>query len=92
MIESIKADVRKYLKRERRKALPEGVDFWDFDCKTGKSSEAAAPTHVSGLVTMIDTAGSENWDAIYIEILAKQGHRTKSDPPSRDETPPAGDG
>ena len=30
VIESIKHDVRKYLKRERRKALPEDVDFWDF--------------------------------------------------------------
>ena len=35
VIEAIKSDVRKYLKRERRKALPEGVDFWDFDCQVG---------------------------------------------------------
>lgn len=32
-IEGAKSDVRKYLKREREKKLPDGVDFWDFDCK-----------------------------------------------------------
>ena len=35
MIEAVKHEVRKYLKRNRRKELPEGVDFWDFNCKYG---------------------------------------------------------
>ena len=34
-VEAVKHEIRKYLKRERRKELPEGVDFWDFDCKFG---------------------------------------------------------
>ena len=33
MFEAIKYEVKKYLKRERRKSLPEGVDYWDFDCR-----------------------------------------------------------
>ena len=33
LMESIKNEVRKYLKRERAKKLPEGADFWDFDCR-----------------------------------------------------------
>ena len=77
VIEGIKAEIRKYLKRERRKPLPEGVDFWDFDCRTGKDAESAEPVHVSEITKPIDTASQENWPAIYIEILAKQGHRTK---------------
>ena len=41
LVDSIRAEVNKYLKRERKKTLPEGVDFWDFDCKVGSSSEKA---------------------------------------------------
>ena len=33
LADKIKSEVRKYLKRERSKELPEGVDFWDFDCR-----------------------------------------------------------
>lgn len=77
VIEAIKAEINRYIKRERRKPLPEGVDFWDFDCRTGKDAESAVPVHVSEITKNIDTASQEYWVAIYIEILAKQGHRTK---------------
>jgi hypothetical protein len=77
VIEAIKAEINKYIKRERRKPLPEGVDFWDFDCRTGKDAESAVPVHVSEITKPIDTASQENWATIYIEILAKQGYRTK---------------
>lgn len=80
VIESIKAEVRKYLKREHRKPLPEGVDFWDFDCRAGKNAETAAGIHISEIVKPIDTASQEKWDSIYIEILAKPGHRAKPAP------------
>ena len=30
VVEAIKVTLTKYVKRERRKKLPEGVDFWDF--------------------------------------------------------------
>lgn len=76
VVASIKADVRKYLKRERRKELPEGVDFWDFDCRAGKDAETAAEVHVAEITKPIDGAATENWEAIYLEILAKPGHRT----------------
>lgn len=35
MVEAAKKDVRKYIKRERKKTLSGGVHFWDFDCKFG---------------------------------------------------------
>ena len=31
LLEATKHEIRKYVKRERRVPLPEGVDFWDFD-------------------------------------------------------------
>jgi len=77
VVEAIKHDVRKYLKRERRKPHPEEIDFWDFDCRIGPTPEEAKPTHVADVNAAIDTASSESWSAIYLEILAKPGHRTK---------------
>ncbi len=88
VLESIKSDIRKYLKRERRKELPEGVDFWDFDCRVGSNPDAAEPVHVSEITKPIDHASKENWEAVYIEILSKPGHRTKAEKPGTvpDET------
>lgn len=88
VVESIKNDIRRYLKRERRKKLPDDVDFWDFDCRTGADSGSASTVHVAELTAAIDKASAEGWPAIYIEILAKPGHRTrKSEDPDTSEKP-----
>jgi hypothetical protein len=77
VIESIKSELRKYVKRERKKKLPEGVDFWDFDCKVGPTAEEATDLHVAEINDAIDHALAEKWTAVYFEILAKQGIRTR---------------
>ncbi|MEK6231929.1 MAG: DUF6172 family protein [Luteolibacter sp.] len=81
VVESIKSEIRKYLKRERRKELPEGVDFWDFDCRAGKDGDSAEVIHVSEITKPVDTASQEKWDTVYVEILAKPGHRVKGAAP-----------
>jgi hypothetical protein len=75
VVEQIKADVRKYLKRERRKPLPEGVDFWGFNCKVGRDGAAPEPMHVEELLPAIDGAAAEGAESVYIEILATPGYR-----------------
>jgi hypothetical protein len=47
----------------------------------GKDAESAETIHVSEITKPIDTSSQESWPAIYIEILAKPGHRTKAVPP-----------
>jgi hypothetical protein len=84
VVESIKSEIRKYLKRERKKKLPEGVDFWDFACRVGPSSEAATELHVAELNAAIDHALSDKWGAVYLEILAKPGVRTRKSTQSAD--------
>ena len=79
VVASIKSDIRKYVKRERRKPLPEGVDFWDFDCKVGQGSAAPESKHVDDLIPAIDEAAAADCGQIYIEILAKPGVRAKKD-------------
>lgn len=77
LVEAVKHDINKYLARERRKDLPEGVDFWDFDCKVGADEATAKTVHVKEISKTIDAVVSEKVPSIYIEILAKPGVRAK---------------
>jgi len=77
VLEGIINDVRKYVKRERRKALPEGVDFWDFDCKVGADSSDPVVKHWEEVVPAIEAAANAEAAQEYVEILAKPGVRTK---------------
>lgn len=79
VVEAIKNDVRKYVKRERRKPLPEGTDFWDFDCRVGKDDTPPEPKHVDDVIGAIDTTVALGATSIYIEILAKPGLRKKKE-------------
>lgn len=75
VLDAVKHDIRKYVKRQRRVALPDGVDFWDFDCKFGLSADTAAPIHFGNLIEQIDAVAKEGAAAFYVELLAKNGHR-----------------
>ena len=77
LVEGVKNDIRKYVKRERRKELPEGVDFWDFDCKFGDTEAESKVIHLAEVDTCIADAEARDLLSFYIEILAKQGYRTK---------------
>ena len=45
VLDAVKHDIRKYMKRERRDPLPEGADFWDFDCRFGADKDSAEGMH-----------------------------------------------
>ena len=74
-LESIKHEIRKYLRRERRRALPAGVDFWDFDCRFGETEGTSEIAHVASLIARIDQVVQAGGKQFYIEILAKHGIR-----------------
>ena len=76
LVEASKHDIRKYVKRERSRALPEGVDFWDFDCKFGSNEATAAVVHFATLMKLIDTAVQEGAEQFYVEVVTKHGHRS----------------
>ncbi len=77
LVEGVKHDVKKYIKRERNKKLPADVDFWDFDCKYGPTEQEAKVVHLSELNKCIDEAEQQQLESFYLEILVKHGHRTK---------------
>lgn len=75
-VDAVKHEINKYIARERRKKVTEGVDFWDFDCKFGTDEATASSVHISEINKLIDAQVEKNLETFYIEILSKPGHRT----------------
>ncbi len=80
MLEAVKHEVRKYLKRERKKKLPEDAVYWDFNCRFGRSSEEAQELSVSEITAALDSAREAEWDACYVEIIAEANMRKEKTP------------
>ncbi len=70
-VDAIKYDIKKYLKRERRKTLPAGMDYWTFDCRFGASEQVAEKTFTSEINKHIDAAVAQQLESFYVEILAR---------------------
>lgn len=85
IVDSIKHEVRKYLKKERQKILPEGASHWGFDCKLGQTEEAAESIHLSVLTKGIDALVADNTVTIYVEILPRAVVSDSSDEPYDEE-------
>ena len=75
LVDSIKHDVKKYVKRERNKALPEGSDYWEFDCKYGNTEAEAKIIHLKEINKFIDGAVKAELESFYLEILAVPAQR-----------------
>ena len=58
VLDAVKHEIRKYIKRERRRDLPEGADFWDFDCRFGRTKEDAQEAHLSALTGLINAVAA----------------------------------
>lgn len=76
-VDSIKYEVKKYISRERRKKLPEGADYWDFDCRIGKDKGTASGVHISKINEQISKVSEDKHKSFYLEILAKTAKRSK---------------
>lgn len=71
LFEEAIAEVKKYMKREQKKSLPDDFDYWDFDCKFGNTKEEAKTIAKSSISKYILDARKEGVDSFYLEILAK---------------------
>ena len=80
VLDAVKHEIRKYIKRERRRDLPEGADFWDFDCRFGRTKEVAEVAHLSALTGLINEVAAEGGPQFHVEIIAKPGKRTPRAP------------
>lgn len=77
IIEEAKNEVKKYIKQEREKALPEGSDFWGFNCKFGQTKDNARTIHEGDIRSNISEAQSQHWKSFYLEIIPTPKVRAK---------------
>lgn len=75
VLDAAKHEIRKYVKRERQKPLPEGADLWDFDWRLGGSKETVADLAYAEVMTQIDALAKDGAASFYIEVVAKPGQR-----------------
>lgn len=80
LVDAIKHEIKKYLNRERRKPVPEGLDYWTFDCRFGATEAAAEKIFTSDINKHIDAAAAQELPGFYIEILARAcQHKPRAD-------------
>lgn len=75
--DQIRSEVKKYIKRERKKELPKTADFWDFDCRFGISEDSAEEIHVSKISEYIAKMVTEKAESFYLEIIARSTTRAR---------------
>jgi len=76
LIDAARHEIKKYMKKERTKALPEGVDFWDFEVKFGKDEASAEVIHLKEINRYMEQAEKNGEASFYIEVLPKAGVRS----------------
>ena len=72
VLEAVKNDIRKYVKREKKKKLEDAkMTYWDFDCKVGTTSDTAEVVDYEVLIKALDAVKATGATECYVEILAK---------------------
>ncbi|WP_299877478.1 DUF6172 family protein [uncultured Cocleimonas sp.] len=71
IVDSIKHEIKKFLKKERSKNLPADAKYWSFDCKVGQTEETANKVPLLSLTESIDDLVLNNAKSIYVELTAK---------------------
>ncbi|MDQ7085975.1 MAG: DUF6172 family protein [Sulfurovum sp.] len=72
VLEAIKNEIRKYMKREKKKDLPDKATmYWDFDCKVGATASDATAIPHEELIKALDTIKATGVSECYVEILVK---------------------
>lgn len=83
VLDAVKHDIRRYQKRERRRELPAGAQFWDFDCRFGADRDTAQAVHPGELMGLLDALAKDGAAQCYVELLAKPGvRRARPDAPA----------
>lgn len=75
LVEASKHDIRKYIRRERRKELPKGADFWDFDTRFGTEEANAVDVPPAELIRRIDALVAEGGNQFFVQVERKPGTR-----------------
>ncbi|AVS77607.1 hypothetical protein C8234_05620 [Paracidovorax avenae] len=83
LLDAARHDIHRYLRRERRRALPEGARFWDFDCRFGRTQDDARSVQVEDITRLIDGVAQSGDAQFYVEIVARPGEGMPRKPAAR---------
>jgi hypothetical protein len=70
VLDAIKHEVRKYVRRELKKPLPEDAARWTFACRVGPDQATSQPSQLKDVAPAIDAIANTGVDSVYVEILA----------------------
>ena len=70
VLEATKNDIRKYIKREKRKPLPADTNFWRIDCKFAKNENELEAINFEDIMKNINEASQEKCESFMIELVA----------------------
>ncbi len=75
MRDKIRQEINKYVRRERRKPLPEDFNLWEFNCRVGATRETAEARPFKEVGGEIDAVAATGATAVYVEVMAVPGQR-----------------
>lgn len=75
VLDAVKHDIRRYMRRVRGQAVPADADFWDFDCRLGETAEAAQAVHPGELIKQLDSLAKTGASHCYVELLPRAAQR-----------------
>jgi hypothetical protein len=73
--DKIRHEVNRYVRRCRRRELPEGFAQWEFSCRVGADESGAEPLALKEVPAAIDTVAATGASGVYLEIVAVPGQR-----------------
>jgi len=76
VLEGIKKEIRKYIKREKKKKLPEDMDMWTMNCKFAIGDATPKPIGFIDIMKNVDAAANSESNTFYLEILTSAVKRT----------------
>jgi hypothetical protein len=76
--DKIRHEVNKYVRRSRRKEVPEGFAQWEFACKVGPTADTATSRPLKDVAGAIDAVAEAGAQAVYLEIEAVPAQRLSS--------------
>ena len=82
VVQSIQLELTKYVKRERRKTLPPGMNVWNFQCKVGSESTTAPAVLLPEVSNAVEALAATGATEVYVEIMASPGFREKRSSPA----------
>lgn len=81
VLDAIKHEVRKYVRREHRKPLPEEFNRLEFDCRVGASEEEATSVSLKDISPALDAVGRTGAALAFVEIVSRPALRGSFRPP-----------